>query len=127
MKGLKGELGFSKTMWNFVQETIPTSSPWHYGDRFFVKPNNLKCEHGKVEYMDFVEINNFMMYLGYKLPVAVLYMRERISLLYGLVRIKNMEDVKKMLDGIGSSKLLEVYSVPPARTFVLSWESPTVK
>ncbi|KAL2558424.1 hypothetical protein Fot_03163 [Forsythia ovata] len=32
-----------------------------------------------------------------------------------------------MLDGIGSSKLLEVYMVPPARTFVLSWESPTLK
>ncbi|KAL2516470.1 hypothetical protein Fot_30443 [Forsythia ovata] len=38
-----------------------------------------------------------------------------------------MEDVKKMLDGIGSSKLLEVYLVHPARTFVLSWESPSVK
>ncbi|KAL2456695.1 hypothetical protein Fot_56725 [Forsythia ovata] len=38
-----------------------------------------------------------------------------------------MEDVKIMLDGIGRSTLLEVYLVPPARTFVLSWESPTVK
>ncbi|KAL2520328.1 Uncharacterized protein Fot_24251 [Forsythia ovata] len=111
---------------------------WHYGSIFFVKPNNLKYENGKVEYMDFVEVDDFkkltvdkvarfMMYLGYKLPVRVLYMREMMSLLNGLVRIKNMEDVQKMLDGICSSKLLEVYLVPPARTFVLSWESPTMK
>ncbi|KAL2494295.1 hypothetical protein Fot_38052 [Forsythia ovata] len=111
---------------------------WHYGGRFFVKPNNLKYEHGKVEYMDFVEVDDFkkltvdrvarfMTYLGYKLPVGVLYKRKRISLLNGLVRIKNMEDVKIMLDGIGRSTLLEVYLVPPARTFVLSWESLTVK
>ncbi|KAL2508746.1 Uncharacterized protein Fot_32393 [Forsythia ovata] len=38
-----------------------------------------------------------------------------------------MEDVKKMLNGISSSKLLEVYLVPPDQTFVLSWDSPTVK
>ncbi|KAL2529269.1 Uncharacterized protein Fot_21870 [Forsythia ovata] len=50
-----------------------------------------------------------------------------MSLLNGLVRIKNMEDVKIMLDGIGRSTLLEVYLVSPARTFVLSWESLTVK
>ncbi|KAL2529342.1 hypothetical protein Fot_21943 [Forsythia ovata] len=91
-----------------------------------------------MEYMDFVEVDDFkkltvdrvarfMMYLGYKLPIGVLYRRETISLLNGLVRIKNMEGVQKMLDGIGSSKLLEVYLVLPAQTFVLSWESPTVK
>ncbi|KAL2528520.1 hypothetical protein Fot_21121 [Forsythia ovata] len=77
--------------------------------------------------MDFVEVDDFkkltvdrvarfMTYLGYKLPVGVLYKRERMSLLNGLVRIKNMEDVKIMLDGIGRSTLLEVYL-----------ESPTVK
>ncbi|KAL2508747.1 hypothetical protein Fot_32394 [Forsythia ovata] len=69
---------------------------WHYGGRFFVKPNNLKYEHGQVEYMDFVEVDDFkkltvdrvarfMIYLGYKLLVGVLYMRERMSLLNGLV------------------------------------------
>ncbi|KAL2502821.1 hypothetical protein Fot_36763 [Forsythia ovata] len=89
--------------------------------------------------MDFVEVDDFkkltvdrvgrfMMYLGYKLLVGVLYMSERMSLLNGLVRIKNMEDdVKIMLDGIGSSKLLEVYLVLPARTSILSWESRIVK
>ncbi|KAL2526208.1 hypothetical protein Adt_11262 [Abeliophyllum distichum] len=103
-----------------------------------MKPNNLKYEHGKVKLMDFVEVDDFkkltidrvarfMMFIGYELPVGVLYRGERMSLLNRLVRIKNMEDVKKMLDGIGNSKFLEVYLVPPARTFVLSWESPTVK
>ncbi|KAL2502175.1 60s ribosomal protein L10 [Forsythia ovata] len=51
-----------------------------------------EVEHGKVEYMDFVEVDDFskltvdrvsgfMKYLGYKLPVGVLYMRARTSLL----------------------------------------------
>ncbi|KAL2513918.1 hypothetical protein Fot_27889 [Forsythia ovata] len=122
----------------YEENTKKFTIAWHYGGRFFVKPNNLKYEHGKVEYMDFVEVDDFkkltvdrvarfMMYLGYKLPVGVLYKSERMSLLNGLVRIKNMEDVKIMLDGIGTSTLLEVYLVLPARTFVLSWESPTVK
>ncbi|KAL2551601.1 hypothetical protein Fot_05220 [Forsythia ovata] len=68
-----------------------------------------------------------MKYLGYKLPVGVLYRRARTSLLNGLVRIKNMEDLKIMLNGIDNSKLVEVYLVPPSRTFLLSWESPKVK
>ncbi|KAL2527100.1 hypothetical protein Adt_12154 [Abeliophyllum distichum] len=72
-------------------------------------------------------VARFMRYLGYKLPVRVLFKRERMSLLNGLVRIKNMEDVKIMLDGVNRSTLLEVYLVPPAQTFALPWESPTRK
>ncbi|KAL2489662.1 Uncharacterized protein Fot_42954 [Forsythia ovata] len=84
---------------------------WHYGSRLFMKPNNLKYEHGKVEYMDFVDVDDFskltvdrvarfMKYLGYKLPVGVLYKRDRMSLQNGLVRIKNIKDVKLMFSGM---------------------------
>ncbi|KAL2554080.1 hypothetical protein Fot_07699 [Forsythia ovata] len=99
---------------------------WYYGGKFFIKPNNLKYEHGKVEYMDFFDVDDFskltvdrvakfMKYLGYKLSVGVLYKRDMI------------EDVKLMFSGIGSSKLVIVYFAPPSRTFVLSYESLTVK
>ncbi|KAL2456702.1 Uncharacterized protein Fot_56730 [Forsythia ovata] len=81
---LHGSALHSNSRENTKQFTIA----WHYGGRFFVKPNNLKYEHGKVEYMDFVEVDDFK-----KLTVYVV----------GSV--------------LGS----------PARTFVLSWESPTVK
>ncbi|KAL2494876.1 FIP1[V]-like protein [Forsythia ovata] len=122
----------------YGENTKKFTIAWHYGGKFFPKPNNLKYEHGKVEYMDFVDVDDFskltvdrvarfMKYLGYKLLVGVLYMREKTSLLNGLVRINNMEDVKIMLNGISSSKLVKVYLVFPSRTFVLSWELPTVK
>ncbi|KAL2553009.1 Uncharacterized protein Fot_06628 [Forsythia ovata] len=88
--------------------------------------------------MDFVDVDDFskltvdrvarfMKYIGYKLMVGVLYMRDKMSLLNRLVGIKNIEDVKLMFSGIGSFKLVEVYLVPPSRTFVLCWESPTIK
>ncbi|KAL2501776.1 uncharacterized protein Fot_35624 [Forsythia ovata] len=103
---------------------------WHYGNIFFLKPNNLKYEHGKVNYMDFVDVDDFseltadrvarfIKYLGYKILIGVLYRRDRMFLLNGLVRIKTIEDVKVMSSGIGSSKLVEVYLVPHSRTFVL--------
>ncbi|KAL2485962.1 MuDR family transposase [Abeliophyllum distichum] len=122
----------------YGENTKQFTIAWHYGGRFFVKPNNVKYEHGKVEYMDYVEVDDlkkltvdvvdmFMRYLGYKLPVGVLYKREMMSLLNGLVRIKNMEDVRIMLEGVNRSRLLEVYLVPPAQTFALPWESPIRK
>ncbi|KAL2542391.1 hypothetical protein Adt_03369 [Abeliophyllum distichum] len=88
--------------------------------------------------MDFINVDDFskltvdrvarfMKYLAYKLPVGVLYMKDRMSLLNRLVRIKNIEDVKLMISEIGSSKLVEFYLVLPSRTNVLSWKLPTVK
>ncbi|KAL2521139.1 Uncharacterized protein Fot_25062 [Forsythia ovata] len=76
--------------------------------------------------MDFVEVDDFskltvdmvtrfMNCLHYKLSTEVLYMRARTSLLNGLVRNKNMEGVKIMLNGVGSSKLVEVYLSPTVK------------
>ncbi|KAL2532005.1 Uncharacterized protein Adt_05356 [Abeliophyllum distichum] len=102
----------------YGENTNQFTIAWHYGGRFFVKPNNVKYKHGKVEYIDYADVDDFkkltvdmvamfMRYLGYKLPVGVLYKRKRMSLLNELVRIKNMEDVKIMLDGVNSTVALE--------------------
>ncbi|KAL2508280.1 hypothetical protein Fot_31927 [Forsythia ovata] len=50
-----------------------------------------------------------------------------MSLLVRLVRMKTREDLKGMLNGIGSSNVVKVYIVSPTQTFALPWDLPTVK
>ncbi|KAL2457404.1 Uncharacterized protein Adt_46375 [Abeliophyllum distichum] len=111
---------------------------WHYGGRFYLKPNNLAYEHGVVDYIDFVDpdevlkltvrmLDRFLKRFGYKLPMEFFYRRYKMSLLVGLVRMKSLDDLKGMVSAIGASKVVEVYMVTPTITFCLPWDSPNVK
>ncbi|KAL2489713.1 hypothetical protein Fot_43005 [Forsythia ovata] len=106
---------------------------WHHGGRFYLKPNNLAYEHGDLDYVDFVDpdevikltvrrLDRFLKCFGYKVPMKFFYMRYKMSLLVGLVKMK-----REMVNVIGASKVVEVYMVSPTITFSLPWDSPTVK
>ncbi|KAL2496798.1 hypothetical protein Fot_40555 [Forsythia ovata] len=111
---------------------------WHHGGRFYLKSNNLSYEHGQLECVDFVDpddvitlivgkLDRFLKCFGYKVPMEFFYRRYRMSLLVELVRMKIHEDLKRMLNVVGSLKVVEVYMVSPTPLFSLPWDSPTGK
>ncbi|KAL2476591.1 hypothetical protein Adt_37327 [Abeliophyllum distichum] len=95
----------------------------------FTKSNNLVYEHGDVDYIDYVHsssLNRELLYklvkcVGLDLPMGFLYKKQKFSLLEGLVRIRSNVDIAMLLKDRNGANKVEIYLVPPSRTYELEW------
>ncbi|KAL2511125.1 hypothetical protein Adt_16725 [Abeliophyllum distichum] len=97
----------------------------------FTKPNNLVYEHGDVDYMDYVHSSSLNRELwdklvegvGLDLPMGFLYKKQKFLLLEGLVRIRSNVDIAMLLKDRNGANEVEIYLVPPSRTYELECDS----